>query len=120
MSDDGLGRDRWIRGLRREFADQPIGVSRDVVRRLDHQPLQRPAIGRDPLLQALLHPLHDHGVLFHTCDRVGAFARRQFGNQLQTGVTFFVEIDYPYGVGEERIEPRDVVAHVIHQLRITR
>ena len=70
--DHGLGGDRRIGGLRREFADQAVGVGCDVVGRLDHQPLQRPAIGRDPPLQALLDPLHDQRVLFHAGDRVSA------------------------------------------------
>ena len=76
MPYDRLRRDRWIRRLRGEFADQSISVGRDVIRRLDHQPFQPPAIGRDPPLQALLHPLHDQGIFFHAGDRVAAFARR--------------------------------------------
>jgi hypothetical protein len=38
----------------------------------------------------------------------------------QRGVAFPVEIDHPHGVGEERLEPGDVVAHIVHQLRVAR
>ena len=42
--DHGLGGDRRIGGLGRELADQAVGIGRDIVRGLDHQPLQRPAV----------------------------------------------------------------------------
>ena len=42
--DHRLGGDRRVGGLRREFTDQAVGIGRDTVRRVDHQPLQRPAI----------------------------------------------------------------------------
>jgi len=48
--DHGLGCERRIGGLCREFADQAVGIGRNIVRGLDHQPFQRPAIGRDPPL----------------------------------------------------------------------
>ena len=120
MSDHRLRGDRRVRGLRGEFADQSVGVGRHVVRRLQHQPFQRPAVGRDSALQALLHPLHDQGVLLHAGDRVGAFARRQFRDVRKAGVALAVEIDHAHGSGEERLEPGDVVAHVVDQLRIAR
>jgi hypothetical protein len=43
--DERPRRDRRVGGLRGEFADQSIGVGGHGVRRLQHQPLQRPAIG---------------------------------------------------------------------------
>ncbi len=70
-ADQRLGGDRRIGGLRGEFTDQAVGIGCDIVGRLDHQSLQRPAIGRNALLQALLDPLHDHCVLFHAGDRIG-------------------------------------------------
>ena len=91
-----------------------------IVRRLEHQPFQRPAVRRNPPLQALLHPLHDQAVLLHAGDRVGALARRQFRNVREAGVALPVEIDHPHGDGKERLEAGDVVAHVVHQLRIAR
>ena len=95
------------------FADQPVGVSRDVVRRLDHEPFQRPAVRRYSLF-----PLHDQGILLHAGDRVGAFARRQFRHKRKAGVAFLVELEHTHGIGEERFEPSDVIAHIIDQLRI--
>ena len=96
-----LRRDRWMRRLRGKFADQSIGVGRHVIRRLEHQPLQRPMVGRDAPLQALLHPLHDQGVFFHPSDRVGALAWRQFGNMCETGIALAVEVEHARGAGEK-------------------
>ena len=120
VSDHRLGGDRRMRRQRGKLADQAIGVGRHVIRRLQHQPLQRPMIGRDSALQALLHPLHDQGVLFHAGDRVGALAWRQFGNMREAGVALAVEVEHAHGGGEKRIESRDVVAHIVDQLRIAR
>jgi hypothetical protein len=63
--DHGPCRDRRVGGLGRELADQAVGIGGDIVGGLQHQPFQRPAIGRDTSLQALLHPLHDQRVLLH-------------------------------------------------------
>ena len=70
----GCAATQWICRLRGEFADQPVGVGGDVIRRLITS-RSAPAVGRDPALQALLHPLHDQGIFFHAGDRVAAFAR---------------------------------------------
>ena len=111
---------RRVRGLRGEFADQAVGIGGDIVGRLDHQPLQRPAIRRNPLLQALLHPLHDQRVLLHARDRVGALARRQVRNKVEAGVALLVEIENLDRVGKEQLEPGEVVAHVFDQLVVAR
>ncbi len=91
--DDGLGRDGRVGRLRGEFADQAIGIGGHGVGRLQHQPLQPPAVGRNPPLQALLHPLHDQRVFLHPGDRIGFFARRQFGNMGERGVALAVELE---------------------------
>src|SRR5207253_2434580 len=53
-------------------------------------------------------------------DGVVAFSRRQFRNQVETGAALLVELDHLNRGGKERIEPRDVVAHVLDQLVIAR
>ena len=67
----------FTRELCGKLADQSVGIGRHAIRRLDHQPLQRPAVRGDSLLQALLHPLYDQGIIFHARDGVGALARGQ-------------------------------------------
>ena len=75
-ADHGGRGHRGIGGQRREVPDQAVCVGRHTIRRLNHQMLKRPAIGRDPLLEALLHLLHDQSVFLHAGDGVSVLTRR--------------------------------------------